>query len=711
MALVGRKWSTSGFLKRTANIMQVERNDENTPRKELKVTDLPKAYVKMKGAEDWNTHKILLPKTMPLLLSICQKSLQQADVKCLLNENGFVIDSVSEIQPGSIIQASTIDPEFEPHAPGSHSPRAALASTLEQKTEEKETKTEGKLETPKKEALTTPKKAPLSATKDSRIRTPTSAKDDKVGKASPILFRLSQLEKPAQSPSTTGRAKIDMRKVSRPPSSSESDGENEPPVDIRSVSTRFTAFMSNIKDSSSDEEDQEIKRRREERRKKIEMTKSCVVLDNPENLPFQQMLEEIVPPAEAPKTLEQALERLRKERVHFIQGCSDLEGEQLFLWIRGAADQPFLKRHPPQPYHDPVVEIASSFFVKHRFGRGKEAVFRFKGAIVGPRKSGKSTLLGTAVDQYLLELAVSGLWKSTFVFAVDMKVVAPLFGNCCEFYHTLLDHVLDACQKQHPLVRPYLKKIRKQMKSVTEMRSPLLGHHPYHEVDLLAKRLNEAWRDSNAFGPFITGVFMLPVLLPKALGYEYVSMFVDNLEYADVDIAPHGPFNTDGTGAFAVEHVKYALSQCNFIVGSETVQDVYGVLGAIDEEGVDLTAGLDIMTLYDTTDDLGSRTRYDYVLEVQEEPTPIRVTVDMCGGIVAYLTAWDELNHTLFQLERTNKNDDKYMELYYEAVTDAQNLVDLLFVCPGSEKITVSGVRRDRKWDEHFETAPEESTE
>ena len=51
------------------------------------------------------------------------------------------------------------------------------------------------------------------------------------------------------------------------------------------------------------------------------------------------------------------------------------------------------------------------------------------------------------------------------------------------------------------------------------------------------------------------------------------------------------------------------------------------------------------------------------------------------------------------------------MELYYEAVTDAQNLVDLLFVCPGSEKITVSGVRRDRKWDEHFEAAPEESTE
>ena len=685
--------------------MHRSRHDENKAQKDTKVTELPKIYVKLKDDEDAPGKKVLLPKTVPMLLSVCQRLLQQPNIKCLLDEDGYVVESVSKLTSGCVVYASTVDPEFEPHAPGSTSPRAVVCNEI--KPPSTETAEQEQAKKAKEAANVTPKRpGPVILKLPGRQPTPPVRKTPEASKPplppspkTPNFFGLGLSEQRKQkSPSlSSGRSKIDMRKVSRPPSSSESDGEDGQQVDLRSVSTKFTAFMSHVQDSSSDEEDAEIRKKREERRKKIEMTKSCVVLEDDANTSFQQLIEEVVPPNEAPKTLEEALANIRKERVQFIQGCSDLEGEQLLIWTLGAADQLFLKRHPRQPYHDPITQISENFFVKHRFSRGKEAGFRFKGVIVGPRRSGKSTLLGNAVDQYILELAVSGLWKSTFVFVIDMKILCPLFNDYVKFYRTLLDHVLDACKKQRPLIKPYMKNITKQMRSVTEMRNPLIGHHPFHELDLLAARLNAAWRDPTALGPFITGVFMLPVDVPKALGYENVSLFGDNIEYADIDIPPHEPFATEGRGLFAIEHVKYALSQANFIVGCESIQRIYEVMGPIDDEGVDLMSGLDIITLYDTTDDLGSRIKYDYLIEVQEEPIPIRVTVDMCGGIVAYLSAWDELNHTLFQLERTNKTSDKYMELYYEAVSDAQNLVDLLFVCDDGPKVTVSGVRREKK--------------
>lgn len=219
----------------------------------------------------------------------------------------------------------------------------------------------------------------------------------------------------------------------------------------------------------------------------------------------------------------------------------------MFIWMRSAADQPFLKRHPQQPYHDPVTQIATSFFERHRFHLSKYPSYRFAGAIVGPRLSGKSTLLGNCLDQFLLELATSGLWKSTFVLAMDVKILAPLFGDFVTFSQKFADCVLDACLKQKPVIKPDVASIRRQLRSVTEMRPPLAGLHDYHDVDRIARELNLAWRDDGAFDVFMTHLFMLPVSLARAFGFTSVALFCDNLEYADVSIAPRPPFSS-GSG-------------------------------------------------------------------------------------------------------------------------------------------------------------------
>jgi hypothetical protein len=214
-------------------------------------------------------------------------------------------------------------------------------------------------------------------------------------------------------------------------------------------------------------------------------------------------------------------------------------------------------------------------------------------------------------------------------------------------------------------------------------------------VSGIAHDLNQAWRDPDSLDAFLTKVFLLCVSLPKAVGFTSVALFVDNIEYSDVTLLPHEPFNPRQKAAIAVENLKIALGQASFLVASETVASLYDMLRPMDENSVDLLAGIDVVTLYDAAEDLGSRTRYDFAIQILGEAMPLCVDVGMCGGIITYLAAWDDLHHTLFQLERVKNDEDKFNQLYYQAVGDAQRLVEIVFEKPPEGTITVCGVKRD----------------
>jgi hypothetical protein len=101
------------------------------------------------------------------------------------------------------------------------------------------------------------------------------------------------------------------------------------------------------------------------------------------------------------------------------------------------------------------------------------------------------------------------------------------------------------------------------------------------------------------------------------------------------------------------------------------------------------------MTLFEATNDLGSRTRYDFLLVLQGEPLPVRVGVAACGGVPTFLAAWDELHRTLFRIGVTQESDERFGELTCKAIADGQRLVDLLFSRPDERRVVVTGVTRD----------------
>lgn len=703
-------------------------------------------YIRMKDQKKKLVKKILVCKSLSLFKKTIQKMFSPpSPVLSILTEDGKILNSTEELENGQTYVASLIDPEFEkkinlpPPPPGSPQEKRTkpflftnplthinfneLLSQLpdEEKTEPKELESpepkieieiENQDENVEPEKPQSKKRAiPTQAIAFASFRKKNGAKTTQPFKLG-VKYVLNN------------STKIDMRKISRAPTpsstSSESDlfhstssedddaspnksgsGKSSATASVKSSKTQNTktstqskknSFLTTVDESTDSDEYSPEAIKKKQARSKAQKQKQLFESQSP----FEQMIGEFIQPENVPKCYPDCLSTLTKDRKEFVTKISDMEGEQMYLWIHNAPQQPFLQRVPLQPYHDPTTMQACEFFSKHRSTFTGMGSYVFKSAIIGPRKSGKTTVLANFVDQYFSEIAASQSWKNTFVFVADLKLFPPLFSDPKKMYRVFVTLILNALAHQRPLIQVDLPKIRNQFFSVTEGSRVLFAKHRYPEIYNLCRKLNDIWNDPDAYELWLTQVFLLPVTIAKCVGFKFVSLFYDNFEYGDCLVEAPPPFRLP-YNVFTIEFVKYGISHANFMVTCESSTRLFEVLAPVQDDGLDLLKGVDYISTMDVTTDIGSRAHFKFVLDIQEEPQPIQLEAEMCGGVVSFLILWDELNLTIFRLERCDPKTNTYQEAYYEAIAQAQKLVDMLFVCENSKKITVCGVKKVSK--------------
>lgn len=707
-------------------------------------------FVRMKDQKKKLVKKVLVYKSLALFKKSIQKLFSPpSPVLSILTEDGKVINSTAELENGMTYVASLIDPEFEkkinlpPPPPGSPQDKRRkpfLFTNPLTQVNFKELLSQLPDEESKKEIEPPEPKIEIEIENESENVEPEKPQQKKKLIPTQAIafasFRKKKGSKTTQ-PFKLGvkyvlnqSTKIDMRKISRAPTpsstSSESDlfhstssdenddnksesAKSSANVSVKSSRSHNTkasqsksAFLTTVDESTdSDEYSPEAIKKKQEHSK---AAKQKALFDS--QSPFEQMIGEFIQPENVPKCYPEALETLTSDRKEFVTKISDMEGEQMYLWIHNAPQQPFLQRVPLQPYHDPTTMQAAEFFSKHRSVFTGMASYFFKSAIIGPRKSGKTTVLANFVDQYFSEIAASQSWKDTFAFVVDIKLFPSLFSDTRKMYRLIVTLVLNALAHQRPLIQVDLHKIKNQLFSVTEGRRVLIAKHRYPEIYNLARRLNDIWNDPDAFELWLTQIFLLPVSIAKCVGFKFISLFYDNIEYGDCVIEATPPFRLPYR-VFSIEYIKYGLSHANFMVTCESTTRLFEVMAPVQDDGIDLLHGIDYISTMDVIVDIGSRAHSKFVLDIQEEPQPIELEAEMCGGVVAFLILWDELNLTIFRLERTDPKTDTYQEAYYDAIAQAQRIVDLLFICEGSKKITVCGVKKVSKL-HHYDSSDEE---
>ena len=348
--------------------------------------------------------------------------------------------------------------------------------------------------------------------------------------------------------------------------------------------------------------------------------------------------------------------------------------------------------------YEDISRCCQSVIANHRFIHAGGVDYNMQVAIVGPRQSGKSHMLSVFADEVMLEFAMNGLWKKTFFMFLNFSLLTPFVNDLAEFYNHFVDDVLRSLVWQRPILEKWLPRLRVFFVSATTSKScPRLpinskfyqdNPHLALALQKVVAKLWEFWNDPGALSQWMSTVFLLPSLLAEASGFQSVFYFIDNLDYADLDLFHPAPFTESKNHGFVVEYLKFAIRRGNFVVTSEDQDKLQELLTQVEVGGTDLYHSLHVVTPLNVITEPDKRS---IKIDVQGEKVPFNLTIDHCCGIPAYVALWKELNDAI---DGINLGDIEEDEREMLTQVYAQHLLDTLFRLPNNEPVFVTGVRR-----------------
>lgn len=365
------------------------------------------------------------------------------------------------------------------------------------------------------------------------------------------------------------------------------------------------------------------------------------------------------------------------------------EVEQAILWQKNVSQMLFFNRKSESPF-DPLNDgLAYDTLANHALLVGPSNLHHIlKVNIVGPPNSGVPSLMRSFAKLYTAQLVAAETWKSHFLFGYDAKELVPLIREPAKLYKKMLDLVLNALSAQKPSISQYIPRIRKQMLSILDFEVPCKGLHPFHDIDIAARLFGETWRNDEALENWLTTVVSLPSIISSAVGFQNLTVFVDNLESADETVRDIPPFTESHNNSNFIEFIKYSLTRCNFVISCNK----FNLLLPTDAYGIDITRGMETISTCQTPQDMLEGETQSIALLIANESKPIILDDNVHGGIPKFLDQWEKTQRALCKYERV-KNMKKEV-CYLEALEEAQKLADLVLCRTDGQKVSVQEIGR-----------------
>lgn len=377
----------------------------------------------------------------------------------------------------------------------------------------------------------------------------------------------------------------------------------------------------------------------------------------------------------------------------FLLNLITFEEKQRHYWYNQVLSQPLFQKSGKFEVYDETQKYAAATIEENRFISGHWVDHRLRMAVIGPKKSGKSVLLNEISKQYASEMAYTGEWKNCFVFALDVEEVLPLFTNIQSLFSFFVERTIDAILAQKPVLEKELHTAKKQLLSILEFQAHDIKLSSIGLLDEVLIQLSNYWRDEDAAVQFFDYVLSLPLVISQAVGYDRMLWIIDNIDKADVQVAPSERFKEVEDFIFVVEHLKAVIDKSNFILACADTERFFQTMAPIDENGTDVLAGTNYITTTDVAEvdeeDIGDH----FAIRVRNYQLPILLNISMCGGVVHYLHNWDELCHLMNNLEQA-KNEEQAEKSLFELLAHAQDVVELLYKFEGIDEVLVENVSR-----------------
>ena len=391
--------------------------------------------------------------------------------------------------------------------------------------------------------------------------------------------------------------------------------------------------------------------------------------------------------------LNQALKNLPEEISRFVGNVDSSEQTQRRAWVTGMQtmlqDSKFCETTKGLFLTQEMNTFAKSALYGHRFIAGNFCSHRFNTAIIGPPKSGKSTLLQMMAEQVTFDMVTAGDWKHMFVFMINMKDFAPYFTMLDVFYKEFMRKLIHQIGLQNLAADKWIPDIRRYFDNLLTDPMPLQISKTYMvnptqknintQITTIGRGLMDCWREAVSLDWWFTSLLNAAVALPAALGFKKTLFVVDNFEYADVEVAAMEPFR--GQSAFFGEHLKYVLSKSDYIIACQNTQLLYQAISPVDDDGIDLFKNTHFITTNGMSPNVVARDP-PLVLQIKNEPVPFVMKGADCDGIPNYMLLWRDLNDLVDRMELLPEGSDEREDAAYFAVTHAQAICNLMYWDP-----------------------------
>ena len=315
-----------------------------------------------------------------------------------------------------------------------------------------------------------------------------------------------------------------------------------------------------------------------------------------------------------------------------------------------------------------VAKLAN--LTKHTVqAEGGVAHMNLRGVLVGPKDSGKSTLLHLFCTQVLFPQALrSGAWEHVFVVPINFDLfLAEAVLDLAVTYCKLVQHFVDLLIMQRPGLRKWALQISSFWKRVvTQSRPPTLPSDLLAVFDLNSEWALHASLLQRCFAggyceEFLEAVMGIPDLFTASLRFKRVFWVLDGMGTAGSCFTTDGRGGDVGVNLSLVPHIYSAMSRAEafFVIAAEAVNDL------------DLIKGMSVIPVADmiTHEDLNRHyPGLPLILRCSGREYSVRVFRGCPGYVVPFINLLEATAAIKDKARQNNPQVQRSVEFYGSAV-------------------------------------------
>ena len=318
-----------------------------------------------------------------------------------------------------------------------------------------------------------------------------------------------------------------------------------------------------------------------------------------------------------------------------------------------------------------------------------------RACIEGPKQSGKTSFLRTMFLQHLINLAVSGLYKSTFVVTFDYRENKDSLHDIYDLFNYYCKQLINAVAAQRPDVSDYLPAIRKTIDSIPDgpppqIPKPLTSQNylrrPLCDLESLLGLFYDLLKENNydRREEFIEEVTMMPVSIASIFGFSNVLIICDHIDYADTDIILSSDIKSDNKKINLLEKIKLCLQRTQYIISAEDGETILEKLQSSGSHDIDLARSTHVITVLNKC-----QTDSDVTIQVTRESDgkKLLITPELCCGCPSYVFFYEDIVRELGKISTLSGSQQKAAQK--KLYTKVSILLSLVYDIPDEQYLKI----------------------